>query len=295
MRPHLKAAQLRRQIAYLNAVLGADGELAPQSKRLQTWRSEISAQGYAADEVSVMFGIEARWFKGLGRAPVELLHELAAELPKAQQLEEEHRIEVARRAKREPSWNVQTALAWIRFRDVAQACRFLERRDALLSLWRDGLETDELEQRLANGELRCTGVEADIRQEISPADWAGEGRKGLRLMRATEPYAARKHGEPIYTELRFARQALQHAFPRREDMATTDGPSLAAARVFLRHCEGEVKWDVVWDEVFKATGKRVSNTRRENLQKPLREEFPDKILRGAPKKKLPGSKRSPPT
>ena len=74
-------------------------------------------------------------------------------------------------------------LAWIRFRDVEQACRFLESRDALRSLWRDGLETDELLERLASGELRCTGVRAGAREEISPADWASSSRDGLRLMR----------------------------------------------------------------------------------------------------------------
>lgn len=126
-------------------------------------------------------------FANSKRSPDELLNELKNELPKAEQAEEEHRAEVARRANQEPSWDIPVALAWIRFRDVKQSCRFLERRDALLSLWRDGLETEALEQLLAGGELVCTGVRGGVRGKISPEDWRREDRQGLRLIRATEP------------------------------------------------------------------------------------------------------------
>jgi hypothetical protein len=287
MPDHKRAALLRRQIAYVTAVISADEELTPTSKQLMAWRSEIAAQGFADDEAEAndVLRTDAAWLAKSENSPQDLLDELKSELPKAEQLEEEHRIEVARGATGKPSWNVQMALAWIRFRDVEKACRFLGRRDALLSLWRDGLETDELEQRLANGQLVCTGVQGDVRRKISPADWAGEGHTGLRLMRATEPYAARKHREPVYTELRLQRQAIRQAFPGRETETPKDGPVLAAARVFLRRNEDRVIWDELWAHVSSELGVSISKRQKERLEPTLRQEFPHKFRRGAPKRK----------
>src|SRR5262249_39114819 len=154
----------------------------------------------------------------------------------------------------EPIWNVQIGLSWVRFRDVAQACRFLERRDALQSLWRDGLETDELQQRLAGGDVRCRGMRDGVRHEIDPADWTRDGRTGLRLIRATEPYAARPGEKAAFTELRLARQQIQHAFPTATDFLPR-GRSRAGARTVLNHTAPEMfTWDELWKAVSDSLG-----------------------------------------
>ncbi len=296
MHRHQRAAELRRRVAYLAAAHSADEALTPQSERLRDWRAELEAQGFVADEVNDVFLDEERWLKKSGRTPDDLLMELASELPQAQQREEEHHIEVVRRATGESYWGIPMALAWIRFRDVEHCCRHLGRRDALHSLWRgdDIVETDELEQRLASGEATSSGLRGGDFREISSAEWTRGGHEGLRFMIKDGVLCAGHPGEPVsYTQLRFARQKLQHAFPGLDDLATTDGPPLAAARIYLRQSEGEEKWDVVWEEVLKSLGQKVSNNRRERLQIQLWKEFPDKLLRGAPKKKLPRQKRSP--
>ncbi len=285
MRTHRRAAELRRQIAYLTALLGADEALTPQSKRLQAWRSELETQGYEAHDIPEMLRIENKWFTATERAPDELLEGLKSELPEAEQREEEERIELARLATGEPSWGIPMALAWIRFRDVEQACRFLERRDALMSLWRDGLETNELERQLSSGVLRCTGARDGDRREINPADWAREGREGLRLMRDSEPYAARPGEKASYTQLRLQRQAVQSAFPTPGKPADSHAPFLAAARNYLAHGEGRVGWDLLWTHVAEKLGVSVSKRRKEKLEPKLREEFPHRFGRGRLKRK----------
>ena len=98
MRDHLRGALLRRQIAYLTAVLSADEQVSPKSERLASWRSEIAAQGYLDGDLNNVFATETTWLEKSGCAPDKLLKELVSQLPAAEQLEDEHRIEVARRA-----------------------------------------------------------------------------------------------------------------------------------------------------------------------------------------------------
>jgi hypothetical protein len=283
MRPHQRAAELRRRIGYLSALAETSDALTAESANLRTWREQLEAQGFGRGDFPDVLTTDDKWFKATGRSPDEVLRELKSELPEAEQREEEQRIEVARLATGESSWDIRMALAWIRFRDVEQACRFLERRDAPVSLWREGLETDELEQRLSGGELRCTGVREGVRREINPADWARKGREGLRLMRDTDPYAARSGEKRAYAQLRLQRQAVQHAFPRDDKVSGKDGPVLAAARHFLDQVEGKVRWDKVWSAVAEARGeKEIADRQKERLQPQLWLTHGAKLHRGRP-------------
>lgn len=280
-----QARDLRRRIAFLSAVVGADELLTAQSERLQAWRLELEVQGFGPDDVEEVLKAEQSWLRKASSSPEKLLEDLRRELPRAEQQEEEDRIELARAAASEPQWDVAMTLAWMRFRDVEQACRFLERRDARVSLWRDGLETIELEECFARGTLRASGVQNNQRHEIGPADWAGRTRDGLRLIRDEDPYAARAGETAAYRQLRLARQAVQHAFPGLKKAATSDGPYLAAARNYLAHGEGRVGWDMLWGHVAETLGLSVSKRRKERLQPKLLEEFPTRFGRGALKRK----------
>ncbi len=288
MTPALQQARdLRRRIAFLSAVVGANEALTAQSERLQAWRLELEVQGFGPDDVEDVLKAERSWLRKASSSPEKLLEDLRRALPRAEQQEEEDRIELARAAASEPQWDVAMTLAWMRYRDVEQACRFLERRDARVSLWRNGLETIELEECLARGVLRASGVQNNQRHEIGPADWASRTREGLRLRHDLDPFAARPGEKAAYTQLRLARQAVQRAFPAHDNLATSDGRALAAGRQVLRQCEGQMKWEDVWAEVETRTGETVAKGRKARLQKELRKDFADKLLKGRQRKLKP--------